>query len=96
MVCVGLVFGSKNVQFHIIYGHSQVQHNINATEVDPHSDSMHNGTVKPKNRVEDGFVIELQLRKTFLFRKYENVIVRKDCWEKRKQTPKPGDWVKLI
>ena len=59
----------------ISFGHSQVQHNINTTEVDPHSDSMHDGTVKPKNRVEDGLVIELQLRKTFLFRKYENVIV---------------------
>ena len=42
MACVGLVFGSKNVQFHMIclfyYSIS-----INTTEVDPHSDSLHNG-----------------------------------------------------
>ena len=36
MVCVGLVFSSKNMQFHI-------------TEIDPHSDSLHNGIVKSKN-----------------------------------------------
>ena len=37
---------SKNVQFHIIFYSSTV----NTTEVDPHSDSLHNGKVKPKNR----------------------------------------------
>ena len=36
MACDGLVFSSKNMQFHI-------------TEIDPHSDSLHNGIVKSKN-----------------------------------------------
>ena len=37
MVCVGLVFGRKNVQYHI---------SINTTEVDSHSDSLHYGNNK--------------------------------------------------
>ena len=37
---------SKNVQFHIIF----YSNTLNTTEVDPHSDSLHNGKVKPKNR----------------------------------------------
>ena len=52
MICIGLVFGSKNVQFHII---CSFQHsiNINTTEIDPHPDSLHNGIVKPKNYIRE-------------------------------------------
>ena len=51
MVCVGLVFGSKNVQFHIIcsFRHSI---NISTAEDDSHSDSLRNGVMKPKNNAE--------------------------------------------
>ncbi len=47
-VCVGLVFRSKYVQFPII---CFLQHitNINTVEVDPQSDLLHIGIVKPKN-----------------------------------------------
>ena len=47
MVCVGLVFARKK-QFYII---CLLQHSIsiNTTKVDPHSDSLHNSIVKPKN-----------------------------------------------
>ena len=38
IVLVGLVFRTKNVQFHII-----------CSFIDPHSDSLHNGIVKPKS-----------------------------------------------
>ena len=51
MVCVGLVFGSKNMRFHIICSF-YYSISINTIEVDPHSnkfDSLHNGIVKPKN-----------------------------------------------
>ena len=63
MVCVGLVFGSKNMLFHIIrsFYHSI---RINTTEIDPHSDksdSLHNGIVKPKNNQIVSF------RKSFTF-----------------------------
>ena len=47
-VCVGLVFRSKYVQFPIICS-LQYSKNINAVEVDPHSDLLHNCIVKPKN-----------------------------------------------
>ena len=50
MVCVGLVFGSKNNRFHIIY--SFYHSIISTTEVDLHSDksdSLRIGIVKPKN-----------------------------------------------
>ena len=48
MVCVALVFGSKSMQFHIICSFYYSM-SINTSEVDPHSDSLHNGIVKPKN-----------------------------------------------
>ena len=47
MVCVGLVFGSKNVQFHIICSFYD-SISINTTDVDPHSDSLHDGIVNLK------------------------------------------------
>ena len=57
MVCVGLVFGSKNMQFHIICSfYNSIS--INTTEVDPYSDksdSLHNGIVKPKNSQLESF-----------------------------------------
>ena len=46
MVCVGLMFGNKNMQFHIICS-LYYSISINASEVDPPSDSLHNGIVKP-------------------------------------------------
>ena len=48
IVCAGLVFGRKYVLFHII---SSLQYsiNINAVDVDSHSDLQRNGIVKPKN-----------------------------------------------
>ena len=48
IVCVGLVFCSKSMQFHIICSFYNSM-SINTSEVDPHSDSLHNGIVKPKN-----------------------------------------------
>ncbi len=47
-VCVGLVFGSKYVQFPIICSF-QYSININTVEVDPHSNILHICIVKPKN-----------------------------------------------
>ena len=55
IVCFSLVFGIKNVQFHIIFSlqHSIPQHSIsiNILKVDPYPDSVHNGVVKPNQRV---------------------------------------------
>ena len=50
MLYIGLVLDSKNVQFHIICSF-YYSISINSTEVDPHSNSLHNGIVKPKNIV---------------------------------------------
>ena len=47
---IGLVLDSKNIQFHIICSF-YYSISINSTEVDPHSNSLHNGIVKPKNIV---------------------------------------------
>ena len=47
-VCVGFMFVSKSVQFGIICS-LQYNININTVEVDPHSDSLQNGIVKPNN-----------------------------------------------
>ena len=49
-MCVGLVFNSKNVQFHITCSF-KYNISINATVVDPHSDSLQKSVVKPKFRV---------------------------------------------
>ena len=51
-VCVGLVFCSKYVPFHIIWS-LQYNININTVEVDPHSDLLHICIVKPKNISHD-------------------------------------------
>ena len=50
MLYIGLVLDSKNIQFHIICSF-YYSININSTEVDPHSNSLHNGIVKLKNIV---------------------------------------------
>ena len=50
MLYIGLVLDSKNIQFHIICSF-YYSISINSTEVDPHSNSLHNGIVKPKNIV---------------------------------------------
>ena len=50
MLYIGLVLDSKNIQFHIICSFCY-SISINSTEVDPHSNSLHNGIVKPKNIV---------------------------------------------
>ena len=44
-VCIGLLFGSKYVQFCIIFS-VLYSININTIEIDPHSDSLHNDIVK--------------------------------------------------
>ena len=44
-----LVFGSKNMQFHIICSF-WYSISINTIEDDPHSDSLQNSRVKPKNK----------------------------------------------
>ncbi len=49
-LCVGLVFRSKYVQFPIICS-LQYSININTVEVDPHSDLLHIGIVKPLSSV---------------------------------------------
>ena len=43
---IGLVLDSKNIQFHIICSFYYTI-SINSTEVDPHSNSLHYGIVKP-------------------------------------------------
>ena len=48
MLHIGLVLDSKNIQFHIICSF-YYSVSINSTEVDPHSNSLHNGIVKSKN-----------------------------------------------
>ena len=48
MLYIGLVLDSKNIQFHIICSFYYTI-SINSTEVDPHSNSLYNGTVKPQN-----------------------------------------------
>ena len=50
MLYIGLVLDSKNIQFHIICSF-YYSISINSTEVDPHSNSLHNGIVKPNNIV---------------------------------------------
>ena len=47
---IDLVLDSKNIQFHIICSF-YYSISINSTEVDTHSNSLHNGIVKPKNIV---------------------------------------------
>ena len=47
---IGLVLDSKNIQFHIICSF-YYSISIHSTEVDPHSNSLYNGIVKPKNIV---------------------------------------------
>ena len=52
MLCVGLVFGSKNVQFHIICS-PQNSIRVNTVEVDPHPDSsshLHNDNIVTRLR----------------------------------------------
>ena len=44
----GLVFGSKNVQFHIVCS-LQYSVNINTVEPESHPDLLYNDLVKPKN-----------------------------------------------
>ena len=48
LLCVDLVFGRKYVQLPIICS-LQYSLIINTFGVDPHSDSLHNDVVKPKN-----------------------------------------------
>ena len=50
MLYIGLVLVCKNIQFHIMCSF-YYSISINSTEVDPHSNSLHNGIVKPKNIV---------------------------------------------
>ena len=50
MLYIGLVLDSKNIQFHIICSF-YYSISINSTVVDPLSNSLHNGIVKPKNIV---------------------------------------------
>ena len=50
-LCVGLVFRSKHVQFPIICS-LQYSINVNAVEVDPHSNLLYICIVKPKNIVQ--------------------------------------------
>ena len=52
MVCVGLVLGSKNVQFHIICSY-YYSISVNTTKVDPHSDFLHNGIVRFDNHNQE-------------------------------------------
>ena len=47
---IGLVLVGKNIQFHIICSF-YYSTSINSPEVDAHSNSLHNGIVKPKNIV---------------------------------------------
>ena len=47
-VCVGFVFGSKYVQFRTICT-LQCSIKVNTVEVNPDSNSLQNGIVKPKN-----------------------------------------------
>ena len=48
MLHIGLVLDSKKIQFHIICSF-YYSVSINSTEVDPHSNSLHNGIMKSKN-----------------------------------------------
>ena len=50
MLYIGLLLVCKNIQFHIICSF-YYSISINSTVVDPHSNSLHNGIVKPKNIV---------------------------------------------
>ena len=50
MVCVELMIGGKNVQFHIIFSSSKVSVSIQPGLTPPPPDSLDNGIVKPKNR----------------------------------------------
>ena len=50
MLYIDLVLDSKNIQFHIIWSF-YYSISINSIEVDHHSNSLHNGIVKPKNIV---------------------------------------------
>ena len=50
MLYISLVLACKNIQFHIFCSFYD-SISINSTEVDPHSNSLHNGIVKPKNIV---------------------------------------------
>ena len=47
MLYISLVLDSKNIQFHIISSF-YYSISINSTEVDPNSNSPHNGVVKPR------------------------------------------------
>ena len=50
MLYIGLVLLNKNIQFHLICSF-YYSISINSIEVDPHSNSLHNDIVKPKNIV---------------------------------------------
>ena len=55
IVCVGIVFGSKNVQFYIICT------SIKPWLLDPHSDSLYNGIMKLKNCLKCEYFTKLAL-----------------------------------
>ena len=53
IVCVSLVFCSKNVNFISFTYFSTAKTLINTDEVDPRPDALRNGIVKPKNCINN-------------------------------------------
>ena len=69
-VCVGLVFGSKYVQFPIICLLQSIIF-INTAAVDLHSDSLQNGIVKVQNpRIVKNIIAHLDFDKKYIFGNY--------------------------
>ena len=75
MLYISLVLVCKNIQFHIICSF-YYSISINSTEIDPHSNSLHNGIVKrkdianvmkAKNLFKAPFINSIQKIKIFYF-----------------------------